>query len=306
MRAASPFAIRFASTSSLHIAYEEHGPADGPHVVLLHGWPYDPRSFDQVVGPLAASGFHVVTPFLRGFGPTRYRDPSIVRSGEQSALGKDVVELMDALGIPNAVLGGFDWGSRAASATAALFPNRVRGMVVGSPGYLVPRVPMPLDGMTIPNRLHDAWYRFILNTPQGPAYLAEHRKTYARECWKLWSPNWQFPEDLFQASALSLNNPDWVATTVHNYRHWYGNAPGDPALAELAKSLNSSPVIAAPVIVLETHQDPMYAPDAASDRAKFTGGYESRALPSVGHNPPAEDPWAFIQAVRDLEQRARS
>jgi pimeloyl-ACP methyl ester carboxylesterase len=297
--------VRTAVTPSLHIAYEEHGRANGPALILLHGWPYDPRSYDDVVGPLALAGFRVIVPYLRGFGPTVYRDVSIFRSGEQSALGKDVIELMDALRISKAILGGFDWGNRAAAAAAALYPDRVHAMVVGSPGYLVLKLPMNIDDLVPPDQIHEAWYRFILNTPQGPAYLAEHRKAYARKCWELWSPGWRFSSAFFEASAQSLENDEWVATTIHNYRHWYGNAPGDPSLASLSLRLYQQPSIAAPIIVLETRNDPMYSIDAPDDRAKFTGYYESRPLPLVGHNPPKEDPASFIQAVKDVARIAR-
>ncbi|KAF1017070.1 MAG: Epoxide hydrolase B [Stenotrophomonas maltophilia] len=296
--------LRFASTPSLTIAYEHSGPEDGPPILLLHGWPYSPRSYDEVVPALVAAGFRVIVPYLRGFGATTYRDASVMRSGEQAALGKDVIDLMDALQLPRAILGGFDWGNRVAAAAATLWPEGVRGLVVGSPGYLIVPVLMPADGLLPPGRLEEGWYRFVLNTTQGQAYLAQHRRSYARRCWELWSPGWAIPEAFFQASMAALDNPDWVATSVHNYRHWYGNAEGDPALAALAARLQRRPPITAPTIVLETRNDPSWAPDSAEDRSRFSHHYETRALPGVGHHPPKEDPAAFVQALKDVARHA--
>jgi pimeloyl-ACP methyl ester carboxylesterase len=202
--------------------HTQAGAADGQPVFLLHGWPYDPRSFDDVVSPLASAGFRVIVPYLRCFGPTVYRDSSIFRSGEQAALGKDVIDLMDALSIPKAILAGFDWGNRAACVAAALWPERVRAFV-STTGYTILNVPNLTKNPGSPKEIRQAWYRFFLSMPEGPAYLAANRDQYTRQCWEAWSPTWRFSEEFFRASARSFQTDDWLATTVHCYRHWYAS-----------------------------------------------------------------------------------
>jgi pimeloyl-ACP methyl ester carboxylesterase len=293
-------AIRMAETPSLRIGYEESGPADGQPIFLLHGWPYDPRSFDDVVSPLASAGFRVIVPYSRCFGPTVYRSPSVFRSGEQAALGKDIIDLMDALRVPRAILAGFDWGNRAACVAAALWPDRVRALV-GTPGYTLLNVPNLTENPGTPKEIRQAWYRFFLSMPQGPAYLAANRDGYTRECWEAWSPTWRFSDEFFRASARSFQTDDWLATTVHFYRHEYGTAKGDPALEPLEERLYQRPKISAPTIVLQAQDDPLY-PASFSDgqQSLYTGHYERRPLKHVGHNVPKEAPAEFIQALKDI------
>ena len=292
--------LRMVETPSLRVSYEESGAADGVPVLLLHGWPYDPRSFDDVAGPLGEAGFRVLVPYLRGFGPTVYRDASIFRSGEQAVVGKDVVEFMDALRIPKAILAGFDWCNRAACVAACLWPERVRALV-STPGYTVLNIPKLAKTPGSPKELREAWYRFFLSLPGAPAYLAEHRKEFVRECWQAWSPTWRFSDDFLDATARSFQTDDWLATTVHCYRYWYGTAEGDPALKPLEEQLYRQPKIAAPTIVLQAVGDPLYPASFSDGQQRFyTGHYERRAIGNVGHNVPKEAPAAFVEAIKDI------
>jgi pimeloyl-ACP methyl ester carboxylesterase len=299
-RAGVQTTLKMAPTPSLNVGYEETGPASGEPILLLHGSPYDPRSFDEVVGPLAESGYRVIVPYLRCFGPTVYRSPEIFRSGQQSALGTDVVELMDALNIQKAILAGFDWGNRAACVVAALWPERVRAFV-SVHGYTILDIPalskQPGDAVA----LRQTWYRWFMNAPNGPAMLAAERDDIARQCWEAWSPKWRFEDSFFQESAKSFRNPDWVDTSIHCYRHWYGNAEGDPALQQFEEKLWRRPKISAPTLTLAPDSDPLFPISFSADqRTFFTSHYERRVLEGVGHDVPKEKPAAFVQAVKDL------
>lgn len=287
-------------TSSLEIAYEESGPATGDPLILLHGWPYDPRSFDDVVAQLEGAGYRVLVPYVRGFGPTRYANAGVRRSGQQTALALDVVELMDALGLPQATLAGFDWGNRSAIIVAALWPERVRALV-SCAGYTVidPAVMHLYPGT--PAQLHQAWYRFVLNAPNAETYLRDHRDAFARECWKLWSPGWNFPDALFTETGRSFQSEDWVQTTLHCYRFWYGNAAGEPRLEPLERRLRSKPPVLAPTIVLAATDDPLFpAAFSKGQEGLFKGPYERRVVQGAGHYLPKEAPEAFTQALLDV------
>ena len=223
-----PAAIKHIRTSTLDVAYEESGAPDGAPVFLLHGWPYDPRCYDEVVPPLVAAGCRMIVPYLRGFGPTRFLSAQTPRSGQQAALGNDLRELMDALAIERAVLAGYDWGGRAACIVAALWPERVRGLVTGN-GYNLQNIPAsvkPLD----PASEHRLWYQYYFHTERGRAGLEANRRAFARLLWELWSPPWTFDDATFARSAASFDNPDFVAVTIQSYRHRFGYAAGDPAL----------------------------------------------------------------------------
>jgi pimeloyl-ACP methyl ester carboxylesterase len=297
---------RMIETPSLLMGIEESGPADGAPIILLHGWPYSPRSFDDVIDPIAESGFRVIVPYLRCFGPTVYKDSSIFRSGEQAALGKDVIDLMDALNIPRAILGGFDWGNRAAYVVAALWPERVRALV-STAGYTILDTPKQSADPGSPKQIREAWYRFFLSMPVAPVYLAQHRNEYARQCWEAWSPKWQFSDDFFEATALSFQTVDWLETTLHCYRNWYGTASGDPSLAMLEDKLYRRPRIAAPTILLQADLDPLFPPSFSDgQQALYTGHYERRPLRNVGHHVPKEAPEAFVHAVRDAARISQS
>ena len=283
----------------LDVAFEASGPPDGTPVVLLHGFPYDVRAFDGVASPLAAAGCRVLVPYLRGFGPTRFLAAGTPRSGQQAALGTDLLALMDALGLGRAVLAGYDWGGRAACVVAALWPDRVRGLVsVG--GYNVQDIagaeaPLP------PEQEHRLWYQYYFHTERGRAGLAANRDALCRLLWRLWSPGWAFDDLLFARTAASFANPDFVDVVIQSYRHRFGYAPGDPALDEVERRLAAQPAIPVPTVVLHGGDDGV-TPAAQSERhaRHFTGPYERRIVPGAGHNLPQETPGAMVAAVLGL------
>jgi pimeloyl-ACP methyl ester carboxylesterase len=291
--------MKSARTDTLEIAYEEHGPADGAPVILLHGFPYDPRGFDQVAPPLAVDGCRVLVPYLRGYGPTRFLSANTPRSGEQAALGNDLLQFMDALAIRRATLMGYDWGGRAACVVAALWPERARALV-SCTGYNI----QDIAGSSKPASAaqeHRLWYQYYFHTARGVAGLTENRRDICRLLWKLWSPQWQFDEATFEASAGSFDNPDFVAVVVQSYRHRYGYAPGDPALLGIEARLQAQPAIGVPTINLHGDADGV-GPASLIDRnaKKFTGPYDRRLIPKVGHNVPQEAPADTVAAIRDL------
>lgn len=291
--------IRHVRTPSLDIAVEEHGDADGTPVVLLHGWPYDPRCYDDVVPLLAGAGCRIIVPYLRGFGATRFRSPETPRSGQQAALGNDLRGLMDALDIPHALLAGYDWGGRAACIVAALWPERVTGLVTGN-GYNIQDIAASGKPQA-PEQEARFWYQYYFHTERGRAGLDQNRRALCRHLWRLWSPHWAFDEDAFARSAASFDNPDFVAVTIQSYRHRYGNAPGDPAHEAIERRLAAQPTIAAPTIALQGEADGVLGPELSESHGRFfTGPYERRVLPRIGHNPPQEAPQAFADAVLAL------
>ena len=286
-------------TPTLEIAYHESGPTDGPPVILLHGWPSDPHDWDGVAPPLAGDGCRVLVPWLRGYGGTRFLDPSTPRSGQQAALGADVRDFMDALGIERALLVGYDWGGRGACVCAALWPERVRGLVSIN-GYNIQNIPTAgRPGAAAQEHRH--WYQWYFHTERGRAGLQENRRDIARLLWRLWSPNWQFDDATFEATASSFDNADFVDVTIQSYRHRYGNAPGDPALEPLEQRLAERPPITVPTIVLHGACDGVGPPEQSENHARhFTGRYERRVVPVAGHFLSRETPDAVVQAVRDL------
>jgi pimeloyl-ACP methyl ester carboxylesterase len=292
-------ALKQVRTSTLQIAYEESGQANGLPVFLLHGWPYDPRCFDEVVPPLAAAGCRIVVPYLRGFGATRFLSEQTPRSGQQAALGNDLRELMDALGIECAVLAGYDWGGRAACIVAALWPERVHGLVTVN-GYNIQDIAGSVKPVA-PAQEHRFWYQYYFHTERGRAGLEQNRRALARYIWQIWSPHWAFDDATFERSAGSFDNPDFVAVTIQSYRHRFGYAPGDPMLEPIEQKLAGRPKIAVPTIALQGEADGV-APAQASDphAALFTGPYRRHLLPRIGHNPPQEAPRAFADAVLEL------
>lgn len=291
--------VRTARTPVLDIAYEESGPPAGPPVVLLHGFPYAPRAFDAVVPILTAAGRRCVVPYLRGYGPTRFLSPATPRSGEQAALGQDLLHLMDALTIPRAVLAGYDWGGRAACVVAALWPERCSGLVTCT-GYNIQDIAAsvrPLDAETE----HRFWYQYYFHTERGRVGLAADRGGITRLLWRLWSPNWAFGEATLADTVRSFDNPDFVDVVIHSYRHRFGYAPGDPAVANIETRLAAQPRIAVPTIAphgAADGVDPLAT--AKSDAQQFTDAYERRIIPLAGHNLPQEAPEAFARVVLDL------
>ena len=289
--------IKHVRTPTLDIAYEESGPSDGTPVFLMHGFPYDPRAFDGVV-PLLA-GCRVLVPYLRGYGPTRFLSPNTMRSGEQAALGNDLRELMDALAIERAVLCGYDWGGRAACIVAALWPERVIGLVTGG-GYNMHDV----KGSAKPasaEQEHRYWYQYYFCTERGRAGLTENRRGIAKLLWKLWSPHWTFDDATFDASARSFDNPDFVDVVIYSYRVRYGYVPGDPAFLAIEEKLAMQPKIAVPTITLQGEAAGTVPPEASIAHVKFfTGPYQRRTIPRVGHNIPAEAPSETAAAMMEL------
>lgn len=286
-------------TPVLEIAYLESGPPDGEPVILLHGWPSDPHDWDGVAPTLAADGCRVLVPWLRGYGPTRFLDAVTPRSGQQAALGADVRDFMDALGIQRAVLGGYDWGGRGACVCAALWPERVRGLMSIN-GYNIQNIPASGRPAAAAQE-HRHWYQWYFHTERGRAGLTENRRDIAQLLWRLWSPNWQFDDATFAATAASFDNPDFVDVTIQSYRHRYRNAPGDPAYDALEQRLAGQPSITVPTIVLHGACDGV-GPAEQSERHSrhFAARYERRVIPVAGHFLAREVPEAVVRAVRDL------
>lgn len=290
---------RTIRTDVLDVAYEEHGPSGGPVVILLHGFPYDVRCFDEVAPTLAADGCRVLVPYLRGYGPTRFLSATTPRSGEQAALGHDLLQFMNALGLDGAALAGYDWGGRAACIVAALWPERVR-CLMSSTGYNIQNIARSAEPAPAEQE-HRFWYQYYFHTERGRAGLTKDRRGICRLLWKLWSPEWRFDEATFERSAVSFDNPDFVEVVIQSYRHRYGYAPGDPALADIEQRLAAQPTIAVPTINLHGGHDGVGpAPQTDGNTRFFTGVYERRLIPRVGHNVPQEAPSATIAALRDL------
>jgi pimeloyl-ACP methyl ester carboxylesterase len=286
-------------TPVLEIAYEECGPADGAPVVLLHGFPYDPRAYDGAVAPLVARGLRVIVPYLRGYGPTRFLAPETPRSGQQAALGSDLLQLMDALALPQAMLVGYDWGGRAACIVAAQWPARVRGLVSVC-GYNIQDIAGSSAPGT-PEQEHRFWYQYYFHTERGRAGLAANRGPLCRLLWRLWSPNWAFDDETFARTAASFDNPDFVDVVIASYRHRFGYAPGDPAFEPIERQLAEKPRIATPTIVLHGAADGVQPAAQSETHARFFAGpYQRRVIPLAGHNLPQEDPQAVVDAILDL------
>jgi pimeloyl-ACP methyl ester carboxylesterase len=288
-------------TSVLDIAYEQSGPTDSFPVVLLHGYPYDARSFDEVASIVNDAGFRTIVPYLRGYGPTRFLSPDTPRSGEQAAIGQDLLELLDALQIRQTVLAGFDWGARAACIVAAIWPERVRGLVTCA-GYQIQDNSQPTKPVE-PEQERRFWYQHYFQTERGRRGLTERREDINRLLWKLWSPTWAFDEVTFKRTAASYDNPDFIDVVIHSYRHRMGNAAGDPRYAKLEAQLSAQPKIGVPSIVVHgAVNDVNPVRNSESHNRFFTGYYERRIFENIGHNPPQEGPKAFAQAVLDLCQ----
>ena len=281
----------------LEVAYHEIGPADGPPAILLHGFPYDTHSYDDVSRRLSDKGVRCLMPYLRGYGATRFRSSDTPRSGQQAALGVDLHAFMDALSIPQAVLGGYDWGGRAACIVAALWPNRVRGLVSCGQGYNIQNIsnagkPAP------PVEEARYWYMYYFSTARGKAGLTESRMELCRFIWNLWSPTWSFDAATFDATAASFDNPDFVDIVIHSYRHRFGGIEGDPALQPVEDRLAEQPDIIVPSIVLQGQDDGVDPPVADDfDKPHFKGRYDRRIVAGAGHNLPQEAPAEFADAV---------
>jgi len=286
-------------TATLEIAYEESGPAVGPPVVLLHGFPDDVRAYDGVAPPLAAAGWRVLVPYLRGYGPTRFLDPETPRSGQQAVLGQDLKEFLDALGLERAALAGYDWGGRAACIVAALWPERVTSLVsIG--GYNIQNIARSGEPAA-PDREYRLWYQWYFHTERGRAGLAANRRPLCKLLWELWSPNWRFDEATYERTAASFDNPDFVEVVIQSYRHRYGLAPGDPALQPIEDRLAAQPPITVPMIVLHGACDGVSPPQSSESHGRFfTGPYRRCVVPIAGHFLPQEAPSALVDALNEL------
>ncbi|MBV8091534.1 MAG: alpha/beta hydrolase [Alphaproteobacteria bacterium] len=291
--------MKTVRTRTLEIAYEESGPATGSPVVLLHGFPDDVRAYGGVAPALAAAGWRVIVPYLRGYGPTRFLDPQTPRSGQQAALGQDLLDLLDRLGIERAALAGYDWGGRAACIVAALWPERVRCLVsIG--GYNIQNI--ALSGRpAAPEHEHRLWYQWYFHGERGRAGLAANRRPLCRLLWQLWSPNWRFDDVTFERTAASFDNPDFVDVVIQSYRHRFRLAPGDPELESIEERLAGQPPITVPAIVLHGAADGVSPPQSSEGhRPFFAGPYHRRVVPLAGHFLPQEAPAAVVEALQEL------
>lgn len=291
--------LRHVDAGALNIAYYEAGPKDGPAVMLMHGFPYDIHSYVDVAPMLAARGCRVIAPYLRGYGPTRFRDQATPRSGEQAAIGADMMALMDALGIQRAVFAGYDWGGRAACIGAALWPERCIGLVSVN-SYLIQDIARAMVPAK-PEREVPLWYQYYFQLERGRAGLAANRRGIARILWQQWSPNWDFDETCFERTAVAHDNPDYVEVVIHSYRHRYGVVEGDPQYAGLQRQLAALPPITGPAITLDGAADGVVVvTDGSASARRFTGRRTHRVVPRAGHNLPQEAPEAFAAAVMEL------
>ena len=293
-------ALKHVKAGVLDVAYAELGPAGGPAVILLHGWPYDIHSYDGVAPALAAKGYRVLVPYARGYGATRFLSAETPRNAEPAALAQDVVDFMDALGIERATLAGFDWGARSADIVAALWPQRVKALVSVS-GYLIGSQASGTQPLP-PKAEYQWWYQFYFATDRGRAGYQQYTHDFAKLIWQLASPQWHFDDATFARSAAALDNPDQVAIAIHNYRWRLGLADGEPRYAGLEQKLATFPPIAVPTITMEGDANGAPHPTAESYRSHFTGKYEYRLIKGgIGHNLPQEAPQAFTQAVIDVD-----
>ena len=294
--------LRSIIAGVLNCSYYEAGPSDGPAVFLLHGFPYAPQVYESVAGQLAKAGCRVITPYLRGYGPTHFLSEETLRSGEQAALGADLLALMDALEIERAILSGYDWGGRAACVVSALWPQRVIGLVSGG-GYNVQNIATS-DAPAHPEAELRHWYQYYFHSERGRRGLIENRHEIGQLLWQLWSPKWTFDDEVYNRCAEAFNNKDYVEVVIHSYRHRYALVDGDPAYTDIEKQLAAQPVIEVPTLGLFGDANGVAGPCSEHlDRAKFSQHYDARVLADVGHNIPLEAPEVFAGAALELLQR---
>ncbi|MDV3125298.1 alpha/beta hydrolase [Mycobacterium sp. 21AC1] len=291
--------VKQIDTGPLSTGYVEAGPGDGQPVILLHGWPYDINSYADVTADLAEQGFRVIVPFTRGFGPTRFLSGDTTRNGQQAALAHDVIDLMDALKIPSAILGGFDWGGRTANVVAALWPQRVSGLVAVS-GYIV--VNLAANAQPLPPKAEQGWwYQYYFATPRGELGYRQNTKEFNRLIWQNASPLWHFDDSTYDLSAAAFDNPDHADIVLHNYRWRLSLAPGEARYDAHERRLADKPAITVPTITIGSDFDGA-AKDGAGYRDSYTGPYEHRVLDGIGHNVPQEAPAEFTAAVVDVSR----
>jgi pimeloyl-ACP methyl ester carboxylesterase len=293
-------AVKQLDAGELNVGYVEDGPADGSPVILLHGWPYDIHSYVDVTPILAAAGYRVIVPYLRGHGTTHFLSAETVRNAQQAVIAADVIALMDALAIKKAVIGGYDWGARTANIVAALWPERCKAMVSVS-GYLIGS--QEANTMPLPPDAELAWwYQFYFATERGRTGYEKYTRDFAKLIWRLASPQWTFDDAVFDRSSYVFDNPDHVAIVIHNYRWRLGLAEGESRYDDLEKRLAQGPTIAVPTITLEGDANGAPHPDASAYSKKFSGKYEHRVITGgIGHNLPQEAPRAFADAIIDVD-----
>lgn len=291
--------LKYIHAGDLCIAYEESGNVEGTAIILLHGFPFDIRAYDEVTKLLLRENCRIIVPYLRGFGPTRFLSPHTLRSGQQAALAHDLMALMDALSIPNAVVGGYDWGGRACCIVSALFPERITGLVSVA-GYNIQDIAKYAEPAAPEIEMLN-WYQFYFHSERGRLGLTKYRKELCRLLWSHWSPTWKFNNDTFEATALSFNNPDFVEVVVHSYRHRYGLARGDPKFEAMERALQQQPTIKVRAVVLDAEADGVEPfSETGKDARYFEGGYERRVAKGIGHNLPQEAPAEFARAILTL------
>ncbi len=295
-----PSNVRFVQTPMLNIGYEEHGDASGFPIILLHGFPYDIRSFDGVIAPLVEAGHRVIVPYLRGYGPTSFLDPDAPRMAEQAAIGQDVVDLAAALGINRMALAGFDWGLRAGCITSILHPEMVAGFVAMG-GYSVQNT-VQKEQPAPAFREARMWYQWYFNTEQGRVGLEENRRDIIRHLWETWAPTWDYTDEAFNLSASSFDNPDFVDIVLHSYRHRHMNAPGEDRFIEVELNLAEGPPVTVPSIVLRGADSGLGAPsqDPSADERNFTQLVARRIVSGAGHDLPVQRPDAVSEALLEL------
>ena len=294
-------AVQNVQTPVLSIAYEDTGDPRGFPIILLHGFPDDPRAFDEVVPPLTKAGYRTLVPYIRGYGATRFRDASAPRMAQQAAIGQDVIDFADALNVTRFAVAGYDWGGRAAAIAAALHPQRVRATVLIG-GYTVQNTVAP-QPPGAPAGEHRLWYQYYFNTERGRAGLAANRHAICRYLWQQWSPSWRFTDETYNRTAPSFDNPDFVDVVIHSYRHRIGNAPGEARFKDVEARLATRPKIPAPSITLYGGEDGVAPPPLESppaERAAFERLIARRVVPGVGHFMPRERPDAVSSAMLEL------
>ena len=288
--------IETVKTSQLEIAYGVYGESDGWPCILNHGFPYDIHCYSQCIAPLVDAGAHVVVPYLRGYGPTRFLSASTLRSGEQAVLANDLLELMDALSIERAVLAGFDWGGRAACIVAALWPSRVTALVTGN-SYNIQNIKLAMQPDT-PEQEFRFWYQYYFHSERGQRGLENNRRGIAHLLWQKWSPSWQFTDEEFERTVVSFDNSDFVEVVIHSYRHRFGLVEGDPSVAHIETRLEAQPDISVASLCIDGNDNGVHT-STKHHSSKFTGPYEYREFKGAGHNLPQEKPAEWVQAIVD-------
>ena len=296
--------MRTVRTPTLEIGYEERGEPAGAPVILLHGFPDDAHAWDAVAPPLSAKGCRILAPYLRGYGPTRFLDPGAPRMAQQAAIGQDLLDFMDALGLERAALAGYDWGGRAACIAALLAPARVRALVTIG-GYNVQNTVSPSPPASAEDE-RAYWYQWYFNTERGRAGLEKNRREICRLLWRDWSPGWRFDEVTFERTAAAFDNPDFVPVVIHSYRHRHGNAPGDPRFDAIERGLAERPRIQVPSVILHGRDDGVDAPwHSERHPSQFPAGTERHVVPDAGHFLPREQPAVVVDALLALLARTR-